>query len=155
MHIFIFYNIRYLRDFFFLKNLYCFSLFHSFFFLNTLGHPRFFLGTDSAPHPAHLKECSQSCAGVFTTPLAIPYLATILDSFGAIDKLRGFACEHGKKFYGIKDDENEGYKITLVKQKLSVPKSYHFGNSSDAGVVPFWAGKDIMWKIEIIEKSCD
>ncbi|CAJ0846704.1 21553_t:CDS:10, partial [Entrophospora sp. SA101] len=63
------------------------------------GHPRFFLGTDSAPHPAHLKECAQSCAGVFTTPLALAYLATILDSFGAIPRLNDFACENGKKFY--------------------------------------------------------
>ncbi|RHZ88452.1 hypothetical protein Glove_22g60 [Diversispora epigaea] len=116
------------------------------------GHPRFFLGTDSAPHPAHLKECAQSCAGVFTTPLALPYLATTLDSFGAIDKLRGFACENGKKFYGIKDDESKSHhEITLVKQKLSVPEFYSFGKFSETRqsfVVPFWAGKDLTWKIE-------
>ncbi|CAG8507556.1 8401_t:CDS:2 [Acaulospora morrowiae] len=113
-------------------------------------HPRFFLGTDSAPHPSHLKECAHACAGVFTTPLAIPYLATILDSFGAIDKLRGFACENGKRFYDIKEDEGRIREITLVKQSLSVPDGYSFGDHQDlrqGTVIPFWAGKDLTWRI--------
>ncbi|CAG8484736.1 11221_t:CDS:2 [Racocetra fulgida] len=92
------------------------------------GHPRFFLGTDSAPHPAYLKECAHSCAGVFTTPLAIPYLATILDSFGAINCLRKFACENGKKFYGV-SEEGKYREITLVKETLLVPHSYSFDES--------------------------
>ncbi|CAG8667173.1 17035_t:CDS:2 [Racocetra persica] len=91
-------------------------------------HPRFFLGTDSAPHPAYLKECAHSCAGVFTTPLAIPYLATVLDSFGAINCLRKFACENGKKFYGV-SEEGKYREITLVKETLLVPHSYSFDES--------------------------
>ncbi|KAJ1927129.1 dihydroorotase [Tieghemiomyces parasiticus] len=67
------------------------------------GHPRFFLGSDSAPHPRHAKENVQSCAGVFTTPLVMPYLATILESFGALHRLRGFACDFGRRFYHLSD----------------------------------------------------
>ncbi|CAG8508252.1 2670_t:CDS:2 [Cetraspora pellucida] len=114
------------------------------------GHPRFFLGTDSAPHPAYLKECAHSCAGVFTTPLAIPYLATILDSFGAINCLRKFACENGKKFYGVNEEEGKYREITLVKETLLVPHSYSFDESVEerrGSIVPFFAGKNLTWKI--------
>ncbi|CAJ0910337.1 16896_t:CDS:2, partial [Entrophospora sp. SA101] len=89
------------------------------------GHPRFFLGTDSAPHPAHLKECAQSCAGVFTTPLALAYLATILDSFGAIPRLNDFACENGKKFYGIEHNDKL-LKTKLIKASVKVPEKYSY-----------------------------
>ncbi|RIB16470.1 dihydroorotase, homodimeric type [Gigaspora rosea] len=114
------------------------------------GHPRFFLGTDSAPHPAYLKECSHSCAGVFTTPLAIPYLATILDSFGALDCLRKFACENGKRFYGVSEEEGKYREITLIKETSLVPHLYSFDKSleeREGSVVPFLAGKNLTWKI--------
>src|SRR5271170_6318051 len=95
-----------------------------------VGHPRFFLGTDSAPHPAHLKECAQSCAGVFTTPLTLPYLATIFDSFNALHMLKSFACENGKKFYSVKEEKCR--EIKLIKENCSVPTSYSFGNTLEA-----------------------
>lgn len=113
-----------------------------------VGHPRFFLGTDSAPHPAHLKECAQSCAGVFTTPLALPYLATIFDSFNALHMLKSFACENGKKFYNIK--EKKCREIKLINENWLVPNAYLFGNTQKEKsgiVIPFWAGKTLTWKI--------
>ncbi|CAG8698522.1 4962_t:CDS:2, partial [Acaulospora colombiana] len=95
-----------------------------------------------------LEECAHACAGVFTTPLALPYLATLLDSFGAIDKLRGFACENGKRFYNVKENEEKIREITLVKQSFSVPECYSFGEGLRQGkVIPFWANKDLTWKI--------
>ncbi|CAG8671723.1 10148_t:CDS:2, partial [Ambispora leptoticha] len=119
------------------------------------GHPRFFLGTDSAPHPACLKECAQACAGVFTTPLAIPYLATILESFGALDKIQGFACEFGKRFYGVEEKKyhhemGKERKIKLIRETWSVPDRFiyeHEKESEPDFVVPFWAGKILTWKI--------
>jgi dihydroorotase len=64
------------------------------------GHPRFFLGTDSAPHPRSAKEGSAAAAGVYTGNLVLPYLATALDAFGALDRLEDFACRFGRAFYG-------------------------------------------------------
>ncbi|CAI2169541.1 18401_t:CDS:2 [Funneliformis geosporum] len=115
-----------------------------------LRHPRFFLGTDSAPHPAHLKECAQACAGVFTTPLTLPYLATIFESFNALHMLKLFACENGKKFYDVKEEEGKCHEIKLIKETWSVPNSYSFGDKETkiGIVIPFWAGKTLTWKID-------
>ncbi|KAJ1328346.1 dihydroorotase, homodimeric type [Batrachochytrium salamandrivorans] len=80
------------------------------------GHPRFFLGTDSAPHPRHTKEnTATAAAGVFVTPFVLPYLATILDSFGAIDQLEGFSCQFGRMFYGVGSNTLPRQTITLIK----------------------------------------
>ncbi|KAG0275745.1 hypothetical protein BGZ97_010228, partial [Linnemannia gamsii] len=105
------------------------------------GHPRFFLGTDSAPHPSHKKEGPDSCAGVFTTPLVLPYLATILESFGALDRLRGFACDFGRAFYEVKNEKWVG-EVKLVREQWNTPQKYSFGGDGlDGGekgdVVPF------------------
>ncbi|KAF9964108.1 hypothetical protein BGZ70_006931 [Mortierella alpina] len=118
------------------------------------GHPRFFLGTDSAPHPSHRKEGPDSCAGVFTTPLVLPYLATILESFGALDRLQGFACDFGRKFYEVKDEKWVG-QVKLVRESWAAPAKYSFGGEGIEGekgdVVPFMAGKTLGWKIASIE----
>lgn len=118
-----------------------------------LGHPRFFLGTDSAPHPSHKKEGPDSCAGVFTTPLVLPYLATILESFGALDRLRGFACDFGRSFYEVKNEKWVG-EVKLVRESWNTPEKYAFGGAGIEGekgdVVPFMAGKPLGWKIESI-----
>jgi len=116
-----------------------------------LGHPRFFLGTDSAPHPSHKKEGPDSCAGVFTTPLVLPYLATILESYGALDRLQGFACDFGRAFYEVKDEKWKG-TVTLARENWNTPAKYSFGDSSVQGsefgdVVPFMAGKQLGWKV--------
>ncbi|KAI7861821.1 dihydroorotase, homodimeric type [Spinellus fusiger] len=115
------------------------------------GHPRFFLGTDSAPHPRHAKETAHACAGVFTTPLVLPYLAKIFEDIGCLDKLENFACHFGRNFYGL--SQKEGFKdkkVTLVKvENQVVPQHYTISNTNDLGeVVPFLANKDIRWRIE-------
>ncbi|SAM02177.1 hypothetical protein [Absidia glauca] len=115
------------------------------------GHPRFFLGTDSAPHPSHVKETAHAHAGVFTTPLVLPYLAKIFESMGALDKLENFACHFGRQFYGLKQKEGfEDRKVTLVKEEnIVVPANYQISseNPQAGAVVPFLANKDIGWKI--------
>jgi len=113
----------------------------------TSGHPRFFLGTDSAPHPKGAKECACGCAGIFSAPHALQLYATAFDQAGALDRLEGFASFHGADFYGLK--RNTG-TVTLVKslnQPWTVPSEYVFG---DAVVVPMWSGQDMAWKIPSI-----
>ncbi|KAF7732758.1 hypothetical protein EC973_000030 [Apophysomyces ossiformis] len=119
------------------------------------GHPRFFLGTDSAPHPSHTKETAHAHAGVFTTPLVLPYLAKIFDDMGCLDKLENFACHFGRQFYGLSQKEGfEDRKVTLVKESNTiVPQQYHISddglaNPTLGAVVPFLANKDIGWRIK-------
>eukprot|EP00842_Homolaphlyctis_polyrhiza_P006772 jgi/Hompol1/7096/HPOL_000742-RA len=84
------------------------------------GHPRFFLGTDSAPHPRHTKETANAAAGVYVTPYVLPYLVQILDSFGALGRLEDFACKFGRAFYGIEQPSLESRRVvTLVKADTS------------------------------------
>lgn len=111
------------------------------------GHPRFFLGTDSAPHPRSTKEAATSNAGVFTSPYVLPYLAHILDGLGALDKLQAFACENGRKFYGISGDRPQ---VKLVKRPFKVPDELPFTDDEGkkSSVVPFLAGKELSWSIE-------
>ncbi|KAI8638795.1 dihydroorotase, homodimeric type [Parasitella parasitica] len=115
------------------------------------GHPRFFLGTDSAPHPVAAKEGARSNAGVFTTPLVLPYLAKIFEEIGCLEKLENFACHFGKKFYGLSQKPGfENKTVTLVKEtNIVVPQQYEISASNaDLGaVVPFYANRDIGWKI--------
>ncbi|KAJ3019216.1 hypothetical protein HKX48_002292 [Thoreauomyces humboldtii] len=115
------------------------------------AHPRFFLGTDSAPHPRHAKEAGTSVAGVFTTPLVLPYLATILESFGALDQLKGFACENGRAFYKPpQKTAAQSQAISLVRSETAVPEEYRFKDESgeERSVVPFMAGKKLAWKVQ-------
>jgi dihydroorotase len=81
----------------------------------TSGNPKFFLGTDSAPHPAHLKEHASGCAGCYTAHAAMEMYAEAFDAAGALDKLEGFASFHGADFYGL--PRNTG-RITLRKESL-------------------------------------
>jgi dihydroorotase len=81
----------------------------------TSGNPKFFLGTDSAPHPAHLKEHATGCAGCYTAHAAIEMYAEAFDNAGALDKLEGFASFHGPDFYGL--PRNTG-TITLRRESL-------------------------------------
>lgn len=115
------------------------------------GHPRFFLGTDSAPHPISAKEGPRSNAGVFTTPLVLPYLAKIFEEIDALDKLENFACHFGRNFYGLSQKAGfEDKKVTLVKESnVVVPEGYEISaaNKELGVVVPFYANKDIGWKI--------
>lgn len=115
------------------------------------GHPRFFLGSDSAPHPPASKSTStptHACAaGVYTSPILLPLVAHLLESFGALDKLTGFASENGRAFYREPIDKSQNARvITLQRTKPGklVEDDYVLGNES---LVPFWAGKEIGWEI--------
>lgn len=107
----------------------------------TSGSSKFFLGTDSAPHPAHLKEHASGCAGCYTAPAAMELYATAFEAAGALDKLEAFASFHGPAFYGL--PRNAG-TITLRKHAWALPESYPFG---EAEVKPLGAGEMLGWQL--------
>lgn len=107
----------------------------------TSGDPKFFLGTDSAPHAQPAKECACGCAGCFTAHAAIELYAEIFERAGALDRLEGFASLHGPDFYGL--PRNPG-SITLEKRPWQVPQSYPFGGHR---IVPLGAGQWVQWRI--------
>ena len=106
------------------------------------GHPRFFLGTDSAPHARHDKESACGCAGVFSAPSAIELYAEAFEEAGALDRLEAFASHFGADFYRL--PRNRG-SISLVKEPWTVPAAYPFG---EAEIVPFRAGTTIHWRLD-------
>lgn len=108
----------------------------------TSGNPKFFLGTDSAPHPKESKESSCGCAGILNAHCAIELYATAFESKDALDKLEGFASKFGPDFYSLQRNKET---ITITKQQWKVPNSYVLGNST---VVPFMAGENISWKMD-------
>ncbi len=107
----------------------------------TGGDPKFFLGTDSAPHPRSGKETTCGCAGCYTAHAALELYAEAFDAAGALDKLEAFASFHGADFYGL--PRNIG-TITLHRQTLVVPESFPFG--ADA-LVPLRAGETLGWRL--------
>ena len=107
----------------------------------TSGNPKFFLGTDSAPHYQYEKESSCGCAGVFSAHAAIELYAEAFEKANKLEKLEGFASHFGADFYGLKRNTE---KITLEKNSWSVPKSYDFSSSR---VVPFFAEEELSWKL--------
>lgn len=106
----------------------------------TSGDPKFFLGTDSAPHPRHAKESACGCAGIFNAPHALECYAQVFEEEGVLDRLEGFASEHGPAFYGL--PLNEG-TVTLEKVENVIPDTIENG---DDPLVPFRAGQTIPWK---------
>ncbi|MDP2018565.1 dihydroorotase, partial [Hydrogenophaga sp.] len=92
----------------------------------TSGSDRFFLGTDSAPHPAHLKEHAMGCAGCYTAHAAIEMYAEAFDTVGALDKLEAFASFNGPAFYGL--PRNSG-TVTLKRESWTTPESFRFGEA--------------------------
>jgi dihydroorotase len=106
----------------------------------TSGNPRFFLGTDSAPHPAHLKEHATGCAGCYTGHAAMELYAEAFDAAGALDKLEGFSSFFGADFYGL--PRNAG-TLTLRREAWTVPESYPFG---EAQLKPLRGGESLAWK---------
>jgi dihydroorotase len=107
----------------------------------TCGSSRFFLGTDSAPHAAHLKEHAVGCAGCYTAHAAIELYAQAFDAAGKLGQLEGFASLHGPGFYGL--EPNAG-KITLDRNEWTVPESYEFG---EARLKPLGGGETLGWKL--------
>ncbi len=103
----------------------------------TSGSPKFFLGTDSAPHPREAKESACGCAGIFNAPFALESYLTVFEEEEALDNLEGFASEYGANFYGL--PRNEG-TITLVREPSEVGEDV-------AGVVPFHAGETLEWRL--------
>jgi dihydroorotase len=108
----------------------------------TSGNPKFFLGTDSAPHARHTKEAACGCAGIYTAHAGIELYAEAFDATGKLDKLEGFASFHGADFYGLARNRRQ---ITLVRSSWSVPDVIAYG--ADA-LVPLRGGSTIAWKIE-------
>ncbi|TFY98874.1 dihydroorotase [Ramlibacter humi] len=106
----------------------------------TSGSPKFFLGTDSAPHPAALKEHALGCAGCYTAHAAMELYAEAFEQAGALDRLEGFASFWGADFYGL--PRNRG-TLTLRRESWTVPESYPFG---EASLKPLRAGETLAWK---------
>ena len=107
----------------------------------TSGSAKFFLGTDSAPHAAHLKEHASGCAGCYTAHAAIEMYAEAFDHAGALDKLEGFASFHGADFYGL--PRNTG-TITLRREEWTPPISFAYG---EAELKPLRSGEALPWKV--------
>jgi dihydroorotase len=109
----------------------------------TSDDPRFFLGTDSAPHAQHAKETACGCAGIFSAHAAIELYAEAFDAAGELGRLEAFASERGADFYGM--PRNQG-RVTLRRESWTVPDSYSFGPANDR-LVPFRAGARIAWRM--------
>ena len=107
----------------------------------TSGSPKFFLGTDSAPHSAHLKEHACGCAGCYTAHAALELYATAFEAAGALDRLEGFASFHGPDFYGL--PRNNG-SVTLRRERWTPPEIYPFG---DSVVKPLAGGEALGWRM--------
>ncbi len=103
--------------------------------------PRFFLGTDSAPHARHTKEAACGCAGIFSAHAGLEFYAEAFEAAGRLDRLEAFASERGADFYGL--PRNAGH-VVLERAKWSVPPSYPFG---DDEIVPLRAGGTIGWRL--------
>jgi len=105
------------------------------------GNPKFFLGTDSAPHDREKKESACGCAGIFSAHAAIELYAEAFDGEGAIERLEGFASIFGPGFYGLPQNRE---KITLERLPWSVPDHYEFAGSK---LTPFFAGAELSWRL--------
>ena len=105
------------------------------------GNPKFFLGTDSAPHARSAKESDCGCAGIYTAHAAIELYAVAFEEAGALDKLEGFASEFGPRFYGLPANRDT---ITLVREEWTVPETLPFGAEE---LVPLRAGETLPWKL--------
>jgi dihydroorotase len=107
----------------------------------TSGNPRYFLGTDSAPHPKGEKETACGCAGCYTALTALELYAEAFEDAGRLDRLEGFASFHGADFYGLPRNRD---RITLARQSQTLPAELPFG---DATVVPLRAGETLRWRL--------
>ncbi len=107
----------------------------------TSGSPKFFLGTDSAPHPKSVKETASGCAGIYTAHAAIELYAEAFEQAGALDKLEAFASFNGAAFYGLPRNKDS---ISLLKEKWDVPAQLEFAGDV---LIPLRAGKSVTWKL--------
>ena len=107
----------------------------------TSGNPKYFLGTDSAPHPRLGKEAACGCAGCYTAYAALALYAEAFDAVGALNQLEGFASFHGPDFYGL--PRNTGM-ITLRRQPTAIPERFGFGEDE---LIPLRAGETLAWRV--------
>jgi dihydroorotase len=107
----------------------------------TSGDPKFFLGTDSAPHARHLKEHGCGCAGCYTAHAAIEMYAMAFERAGALNMLEGFASFHGPDFYGLPRNAD---RITLKRETWTPPASFAYGEHA---LVPLMAGEALPWRL--------
>ena len=107
----------------------------------TSGNPKFFLGTDSAPHPRHAKESTCGCAGIYTAHAALELYAEVFEQTGALDRLETFASFHGADFYHLPRNRET---LTLEKRSWVVPNEVRFGRERG---VPLRAGGTIAWRL--------
>ncbi len=107
----------------------------------TSGNPKFFLGTDSAPHSQNAKENACGCAGCYSAPTAIELYAQAFDQVGKIERLEGFASHFGADFYGLPRNSNS---ITLVKEAQVIPERLDYLEGEQ--IIPLYAGQTIAWR---------
>lgn len=107
----------------------------------TGGNPKFFLGTDSAPHPKHAKESACGCAGIYTAHAAIELYAEVFEAAGALDRLEAFASFHGPDFYRLPRNRE---RLVLEKVDWTVPEEVPFGHAPG---VPLRAGETVSWRL--------
>lgn len=107
----------------------------------TSGNPKFFLGTDSAPHAKHTKEVACGCAGIYTARTAIELYTEAFESVNALDKLEGFASFYGADFYGLPRNNS---LVTLAKENWNVPTSLPYDGDM---LVPMRAGQSMLWRL--------
>ena len=108
----------------------------------TSGSPKFFLGTDSAPHTQDAKECACGCAGIYTAHAGIELYAEVFEAAGALDRLEAFASFHGPDFYGLPRNRES---ITLVKEPWDVPAAIDLGEGQR--LIPLRAGEAVTWRL--------
>lgn len=115
------------------------------------GNAKFFLGSDSAPHASASKapkvldgELHACAAGCYTSPYLVPLVATLLESFGALDQLEGFVSAHGRAFYNVPAKKGEEVTLRRPATAVKVPTMLE-GHGTE--VVPFWAGRELGWEI--------
>ncbi len=106
----------------------------------TSGNPKFFLGTDTAPHAQHLKEAACGCAGIFNAPFALESYLAVFEEEGALDRFEGFASLHGPAFYRLPVNETT---ITLERVPVAVPAVI---DANGTAIVPFHAGETLGWR---------
>lgn len=105
------------------------------------GSPKFFLGTDSAPHPRSAKESECGCAGMYSAHAGIEFYAEVFDAENALSKLEAFASFYGPDFYGLPRNQDQ---ITLVRESWKVPSEIEFGGDI---LVPMRAGQSVQWRM--------
>jgi len=124
----------------------------------TSGSPRFFLGTDSAPHPQSDKESSCGCAGCYSAPVAMALYAQAFDQAGALNRLEGFASLYGPAFYGLAPNTR---RLRLIRRASLVPQRFAFAEAAlggapfaelteDQSIVPLAAGQSIAWQVQAV-----